>query len=334
MKKNSGKQMVQWMLALVSGFLIANALCFFYERPVGWLDTPKGAGTSVWRPGAVMVHGQEGFSITVPDSNGFINPPGVLADRYVLMMGASHTQGLEVRAQYRYAELVNHYFSDGSGTLAAYNIGCQGDFLPTQIKHFLAAVEAFPNATAITIEISGSDSTAREIHEAMEQEHYDPEDSATGFKTGGIAVKLKTAVKESLPLLSLLKKNVETLRAQAAEGDEDPYDYETELNAALSLIRSQFDGPIAFVFHPTTEIRPDGSLKLGYSDTWDIFCRVCEKNGIDVIDTGSRFARLYETEQKLPYGFANTTPGSGHLNAQGHRILAEEIISYLEENRV
>ena len=101
----------------------------------------------------------------------------------------------------------------------------------------------------------------------------------------------------------------------------------------MALIRSEFDGPIAFVYHPTTEIQPDGSLKLGYSDTWDIFCRVCEKNGIDVIDTGTRFARLYETERKLPYGFANTTPGSGHLNAAGHRILAEEIISYLEELR-
>lgn len=333
MKKNRDKQIVQWALAVLAGILIANTLCFFYERPAGWLDTPKGAATSVWRPGTVMVHGQEGFSVTVPDGNGFINPPGVLADRYVLVMGASHTQGLEVRAQYRYAELINRYFSDGSGTLAAYNIGCQGDFLPTQIKHFQAAVEAFPNASAITIEISGSDFTAQEIHEAMEQEHYDPEDSAMGFRTGGLAVKLKTAIKESMPLLSLLKKNIHTLRAQAAEENEGPYDYETELDAALSLIRSEFDGPIAFVYHPTTEIQPDGSLKLGYSDTWDIFRGVCEKNGIDVIDTGARFARLYETEGQLPYGFANTTPGSGHLNAQGHKILAEEIISYLEELR-
>ena len=332
-KKNGRKQVFQWALALALGFLIANALCFFYERPVGWLDTPNGAATSVWRPGAFMVHGTEGYSVSRVDDNGYINPPGTLADRYVLIMGASHTQGLEVRHQYRYAELVNRYFADGTGTLAAYNIGCQGDFLPTQIKHFQAAMEAFPNADAVTIEITSTNHSALEIHEAMAQGHYNPGDSAEGFRAGGLAFKLKTVVKESLPLLALLKTNFQTLHAQAAEETEGPYDYETELDAAMALIRSEFDGPIAFVYHPTTEIQPDGSLKLGYSDTWDIFCRVCEKNGIDVIDTGTRFARLYETERKLPYGFANTTPGSGHLNAAGHRILAEEIISYLEELR-
>lgn len=309
------------------GFLIANALCFFYKRPVGWLDTPNGAATSVWRPGAFMVHGTEGYSVSRVDDNGYINPPGTLADRYVLMMGASHTQGKEVRPAQRYSTLVNSYFSEGRGLLNAYNIASDGHFLPSQIRHFAAAVAAFPNAGAVTIEIGSTDAAPQELRDAQNQAVYAPISFADS------AGRLKGMVKESLPLLALLKTNFQTLRAQAAEETEGPYDYETELDAAMALIRSEFDGPIAFVYHPTTEIQPDGSLKLGYSDTWDIFCRVCEKNGIDVIDTGTRFARLYETERKLPYGFANTTPGSGHLNAAGHRILAEEIISYLEELR-
>ena len=35
------------------------------------------------------------------DENGFLNPEGTLADRYVLMMGASHTQGKEVSPEQR-----------------------------------------------------------------------------------------------------------------------------------------------------------------------------------------------------------------------------------------
>ena len=327
MGKNSRKQLLQWIFALVLGFLIANALCFFYERPVGWLDTPNGASTSVWRPGAVMVHGTEGYGIARVDRNGFLNPEGILADRYVLMMGASHTQGKEVCPAQRYSTLVSSYFSGESGTLAAYNIASDGHYLPSQIRYFKAALAAFPNAGAVTIEIGSTDAAPQELRDAQNQAVYAP----ISF-TDSVSM-LKGMVKESLPLLALLKTNFQTLRAQAAEETEGPYDYETELDAAMALIRSEFDGPIAFVYHPTTEIQPDGSLKLGYSDTWDVFCRVCEKNGIDVIDTGTRFARLYETERKLPYGFANTTPGSGHLNAAGHRILAEEIISYLEELR-
>ena len=331
MRKNGRKQVFQWTSALLAGFFVVNALCFGYERQPGWLDTPEGPAASVWRPGAVIVHGTEGYGISKVDENGFLNADGTLAERYVLMMGASHTQGKEVSPEQRYSALVNDYFSGDSGLLTAYNIASDGHFLPSQIHHFRAALEAFPNAGAVTIEIGSTDYSAQELRDARNQAVYAPGNG--GFNDLSPVSRLKLAAKEGLPLLTLLKKNVQTLRAQAAEGAEDLYDYETELDVALALIRSEFDGPIAFVYHPTTEIQPDGSLKLGYSDTWDIFCRVCEKNGIDVIDTGTRFARLYETERKLPYGFANTTPGSGHLNAAGHRILAEEIISYLEELR-
>ena len=327
MGKNSRKQLLQWIFALALGFAIVNALCFFYERQAGWLDTPAGAAPSAWRPGALIVHGTEGYGVSIVDENGFLNPEGTLADRYVLMMGSSHTQGKEVCPAQRYSTLVSSYFSGESGTLAAYNIASDGHYLPSQIRYFKAALAAFPNAGAVTIEIGSTDAAPQELRDAQNQAVYAP----ISF-TDSVSM-LKGMVKESLPLLALLKTNFQTLRAQAAEETEGPYDYETELDAAMALIRSEFDGPIAFVYHPTTEIQPDGSLKLGYSDTWDIFCRVCEKNGIDVIDTGTRFARLYEMERKLPYGFANTTPGSGHLNAAGHRILAEEIISYLEELR-
>ena len=332
MRKNGRKQVFQWTSALLAGFFVVNALCFGYERQPGWLDTPEGPAASVWRPGAVIVHGTEGYGISKVDENGFLNSDGTLAERYVLMMGASHTQGKEVSSGQMYSTLVNDYFSGGSGFLTAYSIASDGHFLPSQIRHFRAAVEAFPNAGAITIEIGSTDDSPQELHDARKQPVYDPGNG--DFNNLSPVSRLKLAAKEGLPLLTLLKKNFQTLRAQAAEETEGPYDYETELDAALSLIRSQFDGPLAFAYHPTTEIQPDGSLKLVYSGNWEIFCQVCEKNGIDVIDTGPRFTRLYETEQKLPYGFANTTPGSGHLNAAGHRILAEEIISYLEENRV
>ena len=94
----------------------------------------------------MIVHGTEGCGISKVDENGFLNPDGTLAERYVLMMGASHTQGKEVSPEQRYSTLVNGYFSGDSGLLAAYNIASDGHFLPSQIQHFKAAVAAFPNA--------------------------------------------------------------------------------------------------------------------------------------------------------------------------------------------
>lgn len=338
MEKNWLKQCLQWVFAAAAGFVIVNACCFLYERQSGWVDTDRGASKSVWRPGTVLVHGTEGYGISVVDENGYLNPAGKLADRYVLMMGASHTQGKEVSPRRRYSVLVNDWFSDGSGKLTAYNIASDGHFLPTQIQHFAAAMEAFPNAAAITIEIGSTDYSGQELHESRNQTVYDPEDSALRFASLDTAAGLKMRVKESLPLLNLYKRNLQTLREQTAEEadpeSEERYDYATELDGALELIRSEFDGPIAFVYHPSTAIEQDGTLRLDYSRTWDTFCALCEKHQIDVIDTGPQFRKAYEDTRKLPYGFANTTPGEGHLNALGHEILAREIISYLEELRV
>jgi len=46
--------------------------------------------------------------------------------------------------------------------------------------------------------------------------------------------------------------------------------------------------------------------------------------------------REYEEKNVLPYGFWNTLPNAGHLNKDGHRMVAEElgkVIDRLEEEQ-
>ena len=43
------------------------------------------------------------------------------------------------------------------------------------------------------------------------------------------------------------------------------------------------------------------------------------------------FLQNFEKTKTLPYGFANTTPATGHLNATGHRLIAEALIERLQE---
>ena len=107
-------------------------------------------------------------------------------------------------------------------------------------------------------------------------------------------------------------------------------EYRTVITDGLSLMRSCFDGPIVFIYHPTTKIQTDGTLKLIRSQTLEIFKEECEHVGIDFIDTGDAFLEHYNKYHELPYGFANTTPGNGHLNEVGHKIMADVIIDYLE----
>lgn len=162
---NKFTAVVHWILALVLAFFLVNGICFFYERPVGWQDTPNGVSPSAWHPGTLLVHGIEGYAITKIDANGYVNPPGVLADSHILMMGSSHTQAKEISMDQKYSVLGNDYFSKGE-ELVAYSIASDGNFLPTVVKHFSNAVRSFPGAKIVTIELDNVDFTAIQLEEA------------------------------------------------------------------------------------------------------------------------------------------------------------------------
>ena len=43
------------------------------------------------------------------------------------------------------------------------------------------------------------------------------------------------------------------------------------------------------------------------------------------------FQELYDTEYTLAHGFPNTAVGEGHLNAAGHRAIAEKLIAVIQK---
>ena len=91
------------------------------------------------------------------------------------------------------------------------------------------------------------------------------------------------------------------------------------------------------VFDPTVYV--DGQGKA-YTET-DAGClaafeSVCAEHGIVFVDLTDAYTGEYAESCQLPYGFANTTPGAGHMNRVGHRLFAQEVyetIKALEEKQ-
>ncbi len=326
---------LQWTAAIVVGFFVVNLLCFFYERPTGWIETPNGPGPAGWNPQTVLVHGTEGFGIIKTDENGYINQPGALQKSYVLCMGSSHTQGKELSINENYTSLINAHFSKGEGSLAAYNIACDGNFLPTLIKHFPAAVQAFPDAAVVTIEISSTDFSAEELNDALQQVEYDENQSIKNqIQYMGFKDELKIFIKEYFPLISLVKSKLETSSTNdknVSVEKTDNNDAAIALEKSLKLMRSQYAGEIIFIYHSQTLIEKDGSISFVDDELFSEFANACENNNIRLVDMRPVFVEHYENEKEIPYGFANTKPGNGHLNKLGHRLIADSLIPYIEE---
>lgn len=327
------KTCFQWFIAIALGFCIVNLLCLVYERPVGWIETPNGPTPAGWNPQTTLVHGTEGYGINKVDENGYINAEGTLQDSHILCMGSSHTQGKELPSGENYPSLINKHFSKDQESLAAYSVACDANFLPSLIKHFPAAVEAYPNASVVTIEISSTDVSAEELEGALSQVNYDESQSIKNqVEHAGFKDKLKLWIKEYFPLLSLIKSKLETPSATDTVAEEsDTTDATPDFEKVLKLIRSQYDGEIIFIYHSQTLIEKDGSVSFADDKLFNAFEKACVENDIQVIDMRPVFTQYYEEHKEIPYGFANTKPGNGHLNKLGHRLVAETLITYIEE---
>ena len=55
------------------------------------------------------------------------------------------------------------------------------------------------------------------------------------------------------------------------------------------------------------------------------FATYCEQSGVYFVDMSKTFFVEYIENHILPYGFSNTSVGTGHLNKHGHRMIAEKL---------
>ena len=353
------KTLLSWCLAAVISLLIANLISFFYRSGAGSIPRENAFSTSIRTPNSRMVRGSEGYGINHVDENGYLNDDTLpLKDNYILMMGSSHAEGLQVMQKDNMVSLLNNWIDPSARTV--YNLGTAGYTLPLIIQGFQAGLQEFPHASAVMIEISQLDFSTEELTEAMDQTQYDPACSGqTLMQSLDSGWRARNEILEFVPLISLLRQQFDSMNlsmkdafgindfieaqharalsvsgAQAATKSEenaplndatDADAYANALNQALALMRAEFSGPIILLYHAGVSALPDGTIRIDRDMRYyDDYLASCEQNGIVFVDTGDAFLRAYEADYSLPYGFSNTTMPSGHLNRIGHRIVAEE----------
>lgn len=327
------KHGISCLIAFSSALLIVNFGLFFYHRPTGWIDRTNSSTHSIWNPGTIVVQGIEGHGVHAVDENGYLNAGRLIEDGYTLVVGASFTAGKEVSPGKRYTDIMNTCLRGGgqSDELYVYNVAQDGFFFPDIVSCFPALVQEFPNSKNIIIEIGSTDFSADSLAQAQVQWEFD--ESQTGkniLNNLSLKQKIKFQIKECLPVLSLLKIQVNRLFQDdyRALADEDSERQMENLDAVLALIRSEYDGRLIICYHPNVKITNDG-MSVVYEKTTPGFSVLCQKNNIEFVDMSDAFLNAYEEDFSVPYGFNNITIGTGHISRDGHRVIAEELLNVL-----
>ena len=351
--KKTIKALLSWCLAAVISLLIANLISFFYRSGAGSIPRENAFSTSIRTPNSRMVRASEGYGINHVDENGYLNDDTLpLKDNYILLMGSSHAEGLQVMQQDTMTSVLNRMIDPSIRTV--YNLGTAGYTLPLIIQGFQAGLEEFPHASAVMIEISQLTFSADELTQAMDQTKYDP--ASTGqalMQSLDTGLKTRNEILEYVPLISLLRQQFDSMNlsmkdafgirdfltsqksslpdpdaqstdAEAAE-EKETAAFTNALNQALALLRAEFEGPIILLYHSGVGAQADGKIVVTRDMRYyDVYRTACEQNGIVFVDPGDAFMRAYEDDYSVPYGFSNTTLMRGHLNRVGQRIVAEE----------
>lgn len=323
------RQIGQWLAAAVAAVLICNVFLYGYHDPAAWIDRENGATYAIWRPGSRLIMGTEGRGVHRVDSRGYLNPDLPLAEQYTLVVGSSFTQGKEVAAGERFVDLLNAQLSHGE-TLAVYSVSQDGFYFPDVVACFPALLEEFPGAQTVVIEIGSLSMSDEALIAAINRNGADePQTGPEIMKQLSFPQRAVLHVKEAFPILTLGKSQLIALLAEESTPGENIPTEET-LDAAMARLRSLFDGRILILYHPAVRITPEGTLETVQEENLALFRRCCEENGLEFLDASDTFTAAYERDSVVPYGFFNTAMGSGHLNADGHRLCAQVLLEALK----
>lgn len=322
-------------LSGILAFIVLTAFCIFYYNVPVRAENKDGSTDYKRIPNAFYSRATEGFAYGKTNNEGFVelidydeNTPPI----DVLIIGSSHMEGLEVALKDSVTGVLGRQKT-------VYNLGTSGHTFITCCGNLEAAAKKYRPKYIVmeTGDCLFSDSTLTEAVNGTTPEIPAQTGGIVGLLQRNQYLRLVYAQIGNYMGNSDNEQNGDTGNAAPAEEEKtDDRKSNDELLSALlqkiSAIARQYNSKLIIVYHPGTFVRNDGSLYLtGNKTAADQFGKACRSNGIYYLDLSDRFTREFKENHRLPFGFANTPVGLGHLNKYGHAMMADELYKLISE---
>lgn len=319
-------------------------------------------GRVVFRPESVRQYRSEGWATTRYGRYGVPGIPDVtrMPGASVMIWGDSHVEAQEVCDPDKMAVVANAIWRERqaakplcflswgeSGAAFAnhfFDIPRYEKVLGDISRHYIVMSftrRAFPNDTRSA---SSLFSEKGGVYEIVEKPLRPPSARTVVWRErltrAGLHVMFELYAKASLASLSRLRFAVGPVRKTAPERDMPPFDAayaEQGFAWILRELKRQTSRPVSVVYIPEVPKIVAGRIVVDSRELdpeeasrFEVFKKVCLAQGITLIDLTERFCEVARRGAAFPRGFANTRPSEGHLNALGHRLVAEAIVADIE----
>lgn len=308
-------------------FVVMTLFCFFYYNVPVHSPNENGSTDYRWTPDAFYCRATEGFAFGMTNNEGLLNAEDFTENSKIdiLLMGSSHMEAYNVQQKNSVAGVLN----DTLGDKNVYNIGVSGHNFLTCCANFESALDFYSPSDYVIIETSQLDFSAEKLQSVIDGTLPEISDHSGGILS---LLSRNQFLRQAYTQLKSFVGNGNTdpdLSAESADENDVQEDTSEELSSVISNLAqtaSQHDTKLIIFYHPSTGINSDGSLLLPDDHFYrNLFKEICEENGVIFLDMTERFQTEYDTDHVLPHGFSNSSVGSGHLNADGHAMIADEL---------
>ncbi len=249
----------------------------------------------------------------------------------IIVMGSSHTEALQVNSDKNYVSLTETMFAEDMNKENDYsclNLGVSGHTFAIQISNLPYMIKSFNGMKYVVIETSSFDYTSEEFRKMLDGEYH------TDYAEKSVLYTLA----QKVPYFRLLFKQCSSLQntnRTEVEGNTefDRVSYETAFTSvaeSIAEIAKSQDFEIILLYHTRSALNlKNTDESVNAAEQISSVKDICSKNGIHFLDSSLILAEHFQKNYQPPYGFSNTTLGSGHLNETGHQLIAQQLYDYI-----
>jgi len=333
MLKRFIKYIIKVVISGVLAWLCLTLFCTLYYNVPAHSENASGATDHAWEPHVFYSRATEGFAYGTTNNEGFNNMYDYTEETSVdvLVMGSSHMEAFQVGMSESTAGRLDALLEDET----VYNIGVSSHGFQVCIANLENAILKYDPKKHIIIETYEVEFSDEVLTKALTG-NIEEIPSGADNKLLVLLQKnqyLRLAYKQLREFLNDRINDVDLSSesiAQSEKDDELLFDFIEKIG--LSIREWSDKGrQLIIVYHPRVTILEDGELRLEKNElAVRKFAEACEKNGILFLDMSDRFLAEYTKNYILPYGFSNSSVGSGHLNKYGHEMMAEELYKLIK----
>ena len=319
-------------ISALIAMVILSVFALVYYNPPRAAAQPDKYTNSKFVAGSYWSDMTEGIGYGKTNDLGYNEADAYNADApLVAIIGSSHTEALQIPQKETYTVLLQEQLhNNGKTDVECLNLGKSGHFFNISVSNFEYFADYFPNVECAVIETSNLHFTEQELENMLAGEYH--KDMS---ERGGLY-----ALAQKVPYLRLLYKQYQDSRKKesgAASAEATPFDYDAyamgvdKVMQKISGIASEKEFSLVILYHSSVQVQNGKGSRVDDPQQVEIFRQCCEQNGIRFVDVTEQFVEHFNNTYELPYGFSNTTMGTGHLNTLGHSMIADALYGHVTE---